>query len=162
MEIRPARPDEYDTVADVVSAAYATLPDHAAEHSYEASLRDVAGRAETAEVLVAVEDGEILGTITFVPGPGPMAESDDPDAAWIRMLGVTPAARGKGVGAALVNECVERARAAGRRRVLLDTRESMQSAHRIYERAGFRRAPELDWRPEDAPDLLLLGYSLEL
>ena len=113
-------------------------------------------------MLVAVEDGRILGSVTFVPGPGPQAENDDPQAATIRMLGVAPEARGKGIGAALVGACVQRAHALGRRRVLLVTRESMQAAHRIYQRAGFRRAPELDWRPDDAPDLLLLGYVLEL
>ena len=162
VEIRPARPEEYEAVGELVVAAYATLSDREANRGYEPFLRDVAGRAETAEVLVAVEDGRILGSVTFVPGPGPQAENDDPQAATIRMLGVAPEVRGKGIGAALVDACVQRARALGRRRVLLVTRESMQAAHRIYQRAGFRRAPELDWRPDDAPDLLLLGYVLEL
>jgi ribosomal protein S18 acetylase RimI-like enzyme len=78
------------------------------------------------------------------------------------MLGVAPEARGMGVGAALVEECIERARKLGRLRVLLDTRQSMEAAHRLYERAGFRRAPELDRRPAEAPDMVLLGYRLDL
>jgi ribosomal protein S18 acetylase RimI-like enzyme len=160
MVIRPARIDEYEAVGELVIGAYATLPDR--DPVYDAVLRDVANRAATADVLVAEAEGAIIGTVTFVPGPGPQAEVDDPDAAAIRMLGVAPEARGMGVGAALVEECIERARKLGRLRVLLDTRQSMEAAHRLYERAGFRRAPELDRRPAEAPDMVLLGYRLDL
>ena len=160
MTIRPARVDEYEAVGELVVRAYSTLPDRVP--AYDAVLRDVAGRAATAEVLVAETEGAVVGTVTFVPGPGPQAEVDDPDAAAIRMLGVAPEARGKGVGAALVEECIGRARKLGRLRVLLDTRQSMEAAHRVYDRAGFRRASELDRRPAEAPDLLLLGYRLDL
>jgi ribosomal protein S18 acetylase RimI-like enzyme len=36
----------------------------------------------------------------------------------------------------------------------------MTSAQRLYERLGFRRDPDHDWSP--APDILLLGYVLDL
>ena len=75
--VRSARPDEYDRVGDLVVAAYATLSDGV--EAYEPVLRDVARRAETTEVLVATLDGEVVGTATFVPGPGPQAEFDDPE-----------------------------------------------------------------------------------
>jgi ribosomal protein S18 acetylase RimI-like enzyme len=160
VEIRRAQDDEFRLVGDLLVRAYATLADR--DEAYDVVLRDVAGRSTTAEVLVATLDGIPMGTVTFVPGPGPQAEVDDPDAATIRMLGVAPEARGKGIGAALIDSCVQLARDLGRRRIVLDTRESMQAAHRLYGLAGFRRAPELDRRPPDAPDLLLLGYVLEL
>ena len=160
VEIRRVEDEDHQRVGDLPVRAYATLTDR--DEAYDAVLRDVAGRATTAEVLVATLDGIPMGTVTFVPGPGPQSEVDDPDAATIRMLGVAPEARGKGIGAALIDACVRMARDLGRRRVVLDTRESMHSAHRLYEGAGFRRAPELDRRPPEAPDLLLLGYVLEL
>ena len=160
LEIRSARPDEYAEIGDLVVAGYATLSDRAP--GYDAVLRDVATRAASADVLVAVLDGTIVGSVTYVDGPGPQAEVDDPDAATIRMLAVAPEARGHGAGAALVEACVARARNGGRRRVLLDTRESMTAAHRLYERAGFVRDTTLDRRPTEAPEILLLGYRLEL
>jgi hypothetical protein len=36
----------------------------------------------------------------------------------------------------------------------------MASAHRLYERLGFRRTPEQDWYP--APDVHLITYRLDL
>jgi hypothetical protein len=56
--------------------------------------------------------------------------------------------------------CIERAREAGNWRVRLDTRTSMKSAQRLYERLGFVRAPEHDWSP--APGISLVAYVLEL
>lgn len=156
--IRPARPDEYATVGDLVVEAYRTLPDP--HDHYEPRLRDVATRAATSVVLVAASEGRLVGTVTYVPGPGPDAEVQDPDAATIRMLGVAPEARGRGVGQALVEACIVKARGGGRRRVLLDTETTMTAARRLYERLGFRREPGHDWSP--VPGMLLLGYALEL
>ena len=89
-----------------------------------------------------------------------LSEVDDPDAATIRMLGVANEARGRGIGEMLVLACVDRAREAGLQCVRLDTRTSMASAQRLYERLGFRRDPDHDWSPK--PGMLLLSYVLEL
>jgi GNAT superfamily N-acetyltransferase len=60
------------------------------------------------------------------------------------MLAVDPAAQGRGVGPRLVAECLQRARAAGCRRMVIGSTEWMTTAHRIYGRIGFRRVPDLD------------------
>ena len=78
--VRPVRPDEYQAVGDLTVAAYATIDGFAPGERYEGELRDVAGRTETAEVIVAADgEGRILGGVTFVPGLGPLAEFDGPD-----------------------------------------------------------------------------------
>jgi ribosomal protein S18 acetylase RimI-like enzyme len=59
-------------------------------------------------------------------------------------VAVPPQARGRGIGEALVEECVRRARAMGATELGLHTSRSMQSAIRMYERLGFERAPEHD------------------
>jgi len=124
-------------------------------------LRDVAHRAEHTEVLVAVDpDGTVLGGVAFVEGPGAYADVAREGEAEFRTLAVAPAGRGRGIGTALVRECIERARALGRDRVVLSTQASMHTAHAIYERFGFRRAPERDWSPIDT--LTLLVYELDL
>ncbi|MFN2609170.1 MAG: GNAT family N-acetyltransferase [Acidimicrobiales bacterium] len=157
--VRELAPAEADELGRLTVAAYAPLPGFEDAHGYLATLGDVGRRATEAVVLVAVDpDGRLLGGVTYVPGPGPFAEFDDPSHAGIRMLAVAAEARGRGVGTALVRACVERARIAGRARVWLHTMDAMAGARRIYEREGFRRAPEADW----VGDLCLLAYALDL
>ena len=115
-------------------------------------LRDVTGRVEQAEVLVAVEGDRLLGSVTVATRGGPAAEQAGPGDAVVRMLVTGPAARRRGVGTALVAACLEAARRDGCTRVRLSTQRGMASAHRVYERFGFSRTPEDDWEPEPGPD----------
>jgi GNAT superfamily N-acetyltransferase len=89
--------------------AYRTLGD-IGDAFYEQQLRDVAGRAAHGSVLVAEVGGLVVGTVTYADGGSDLAEVADRDAATIRMLGVSPEARGRGVGEALVKACIDRAR----------------------------------------------------
>ena len=81
-----------------------------------------------------------------------------PDWPELRMLAVAPEARGLGVGKALLMECIRRSRAAGYAHLGLHTEDAMAVAMGMYERAGFQRMPELDFKP--TPDLLVKGYRL--
>jgi len=157
--VRPVRPAEHHRVADLTLAAYDRLGIDVGP--YRASLADVAGRAAEALVLVAMRRVHLVGAVTYVPDrDNGYAEFDDPAAAGIRMLAVDPDAQGAGVGAALVEACVARAAAAGRRHVVLHTTAEMAAAQRLYRRLGFERAPTLDWRPQ--PHVALLGYVLRV
>ena len=161
--IRAARPEDYERLGDLTAAAYLDdgLLDHGPEDPYLDVLRDVRHRAQHAEVLVAVDaGGTVLGGVAFVGGPGPFADIAGADEAEFRTLAVAPSGRGRGVGAALVRECVDRARALGRERVVLSTQPMMHAAHRLYERFGFVRVPERDWSPR--PGTALLVYALDL
>jgi len=157
--IRLVQPDEYQMAGRLVLDAYRTLGDEGDEF-YEAELQDIGGRIRESDVLVAELEGQLVGCVTLVDGLKPLSEVEDPDAATIRMLGVASEARGRGIGDALTRECIDRARAAGRKRVRLDTRTSLASAQRLYERLGFERDPEHDWSP--APGIELLAFTLEL
>jgi GNAT superfamily N-acetyltransferase len=61
----------------------------------------------------------------------------DDETAQLRLLLVEPPARGLGIGARLVDECVTFARRAGYRRMVLWTQSILTSAHRIYAARGF-------------------------
>lgn len=164
--IRAAEPTEYDELGEITAQAYLRdgLLTFGEADWYLGELRDVAKRAAAAEVLVAVEQDRLLGGVTHVPSPGPMADLARPGEAEIRMLAVTHEARGRGVGQALVQACVDRSSAAGDRTgIVLSTQPLMHTAHRIYERLGFRRAPERDWNPiPNHPEFTLLTYELTL
>jgi ribosomal protein S18 acetylase RimI-like enzyme len=160
--VRPVAPDEHAIAGEIVASAYLDYPEVATDAAYLAELRDVAGRAAVVPVLVAVDvpTGTVLGTVTYVPGPGPLAESEGPDEAGIRMLAVAPEARGRGAGRRLVEACLERARRDGRRRVVLYTLPEMTAAHGLYRDLGFEREPAADWEYE--PGKRLLSFALEL
>ncbi|WP_217182283.1 GNAT family N-acetyltransferase [Streptomyces sp. AC495_CC817] len=164
--IRTAAPAEYAALGEITAQAYLGdgLLDFGQSDQYLDELRDVAKRAAEADVLVAVVDGRVLGGVTFVPTGGPMADIARAGEAEIRMLAVSPEARGRGAGEALVRACVERARTVeGCVRLVLSTQRGMRAAHRIYERLGFTRTPERDWNPlPDHLDLTLITYELTL
>jgi ribosomal protein S18 acetylase RimI-like enzyme len=125
-------------------------------------MADVAGRADRTHVLVAVEDGRIVGSLTLEL-EGRVGDWDRdpplrPGEAHIRMLGVDPAARARGVGTRLMADAEARARAAGKTVVTLHTTERMVAAQRMYARLGYDRAEDHVF-----PDgFVLLGYRKEL
>ncbi|MFE1439244.1 GNAT family N-acetyltransferase [Streptomyces sp. NPDC058739] len=165
IRIRPALPGEYDDLGELTAQAYLQddLLTFGDNDWYLGELRNVAKRAAAAEVLVATDDGRLLGGVTFVPSAGPMADLAGPGEAEIRMLAVAHDARGRGAGEALVRACVDRARALeGCTGVVLSTQDAMRAAHRIYERLGFVRAPGRDWQPLPGHDFTLLTYQLTL
>jgi ribosomal protein S18 acetylase RimI-like enzyme len=87
---------------------------------------------ESNTVLLARVDGEIVGTLTLVMFPTPTGLR-----AWVEDVVVDNEARGGGVGAALTNEAVAIARAAGARTVDLTSRPAREAANRLYVRLGF-------------------------
>jgi ribosomal protein S18 acetylase RimI-like enzyme len=160
MEVRRVRRAEYAALGDLTVAAYRALQSEWDLGSYAEELADVASRAAAAEVLVAVDDGAVIGGVTFVPGAGnPYAEDLRDGEAGIRMLAVSPAAQGRGAGRALTLACIERARAAGATGVALHSADSMRAAHHIYESLGFVRTPARDLA---FPSLVIMSFVLDL
>ena len=156
--IRDARPEEHDALGRLTVEAYRAAGEP--NEGYYPELLDVAGRARAVPVLVAVDvpTGRLLGTVTYVPGPGPYHEGEFGDLASMRMLAVAPEAQGRGVGRALAEACLARARDAGRAGLALYTRPFMAAAQQLYGSLGFRRVPELDWEFE--PGEWLWAYRL--
>ena len=162
LTMRDARPEERAAIEDVTISAYQEYAPIMQErweiyrHSILGTLADV----RPAEQIVAERDGAIVGTVLLFPAGTAFKAPGGADvslaAPEIRLLAVAPAARGLGVGAALVNECMRRARQAGLPAITLHTTDMMQVAMSLYERMGFVRAPELDFSP--APEFVIKGY----
>lgn len=157
-EIREARPAEHAAAGAAVAAAY--LHDLQVSDGYVEHLRDAAARARLAVLMVAADGDVVLGSVTYALGGTQLAQRASADEAELRMLGVLPAARGRGVAEALVRACIGRARTDGALRIVLSTQPEMLAAQRLYERLGFTRRPDLDWVPE--PGVRLIGYALML
>jgi ribosomal protein S18 acetylase RimI-like enzyme len=164
--LRLALPHEADavgalTVAGYDADAFLTLADGSFDQEYADWLADGATRARDGVLMVAVQSEALLGTVTWCPPGSPFRElSISDDQGEIRTLSVAPEARGRGVGSALVDWCIEEARTTGLAEILLSTLPEMTTAHRLYESRGFVRRPELDWSP--FPDIVLWAFSLAL
>lgn len=107
--------------------------------------------AERERCWIAELNGERVGCVFLV--------EREPEVAQLRCLLVEPKARGHGVGSRLVDACVEFARDAGYRQMMLWTNKGLESARKIYDAAGFRlveEQPHTDFGPE------LIGQSWEM
>ncbi|GLZ14798.1 N-acetyltransferase [Actinomadura sp. NBRC 104425] len=158
--VRPARPDEHDLVGELTVEVYVGGGLVAPDSGYVPELRDARARAEDTELLVAELAGEVVGSVAYCPPGSRYAALAGVDEAEFRMLAVVERARGRGVGRALVEACLDRARAAGLSGLRLVTQHNMPAAHRLYERMGFRRTPERDWTLESGKELL--AYHMPL
>jgi ribosomal protein S18 acetylase RimI-like enzyme len=142
VEIERVRPDEYAAAGAVTRAAYEEFAPQGSDGwpEYRDRIGDIAGRAARTVVLVARSDGAIVASATvelderIEPERDPVAA----DEAHIRMLGVGPRHRRRGIGRALVEACIDVARTHGRRRVTLETTEEMVAAQALYASMGFR------------------------
>ncbi len=157
--IRDARDDELDDIAALIVDAYAEYaarmsPD--AWSSFANEIANVRGRLGDATLLVAENDGRIVGSVTLFSSWRGAQEG----TVGVRLLAVPPEHRGSGVGRALMQGCVDRARAAGKRRIVLTTTQEMAVFRELTERMGFVRDPGLDHEP--APGVRYEGYAYDL
>ncbi|XRQ13627.1 bifunctional helix-turn-helix transcriptional regulator/GNAT family N-acetyltransferase [Actinomadura welshii] len=131
--LRPLRPGDLGWVVERNGALYDR--ECGWDRTYEALVasvvadyvRDHDPKRENA--WIAEAGGDRVGGVFCVRRTG--------DVAQLRLLHVEPDARGMGVGAALVGECVRFAAAAGYSEIMLWTTALQRPAHRVYARAGF-------------------------
>jgi ribosomal protein S18 acetylase RimI-like enzyme len=159
--IRPAHREELAEVGRLTLAAYVADGFVSPDADYAEDLLDATTRAREAELYVALDpDGGLVGTVTFCPEGSDLREVAGAGEGEFRMLAVAPAARGRGVAEALVRTCIERAEELGYSALVLSSMPLQQPAQRIYARLGFRRTPDLDWKP--IPSVDLLAFRLDL
>ena len=119
----------------------------------QASLSKTSALSVTGEVIVAEFDGRIAGAVAYF-GPN-VAKAAFFDSRWpiIRMLVVDPAFRGKGLGHALSEECIARAKRDRSPVIALHTSPIMTVALPMYLKMGFIKA-------YDAPPIFGVAYAV--
>lgn len=156
-------PVEYAETGRVTADAYREFvkPGEAEWEAYLVAVSDVDERARRATILVASQEGTIVGSATLELNDRVDPDEDPPlrpGEAHIRMLGVDPRWRGRGIAGHLMGTCEDRARAAGRTLMTLHTTQRMKAAQAMYEGLGYVRGED---RVLDG-GFVLLSYSKPL
>jgi GNAT superfamily N-acetyltransferase len=161
LKLRDVRPDELEEVAQLLVDSYQQYKKLLSPESwdwYRSNMLDIGSRIADSSLIVAEVDNRVAGTITLY--------SDGTKAGWpmdwsgVRLLAVHPAYRGRGIGRALIEECIRRCCKLGIKTLGLHTAEFMEVAREMYERMGFKRVQEFDFHP--GPDKTIFAYRLDL
>jgi len=157
VRIRAARAEEFDRIGELRVAAYRADGFLSETSTYAETLR-VLGMDGTGEILAAVDGEHLLGTVMLVTWPHGGEVLRNPGEGEIRALAVASAARGRGIGRALLAAVMQRAVAREVRELLLLTQPEMRTAQHLYTEAGFRRLPGRDY--EYAPGHRLFAFGM--
>ena len=103
---------------------------------------------------IAERNGEIAGSVFLVKKSATVAQ--------LRLLYVEPSARGLGIGARLIDECLRFARRARYRKVTLWTQSELLAARHLYRKAGFELVAEQPHRSFSRDDLVADTWELKL
>jgi putative acetyltransferase len=134
--LRPARDEDSAAFLAILGAVFAEYPGCVLVLDEEPEMQRPASAfaALGGQIWALERDGEVLGMVALKPS--------EPGLIELKKLYLLPPARGRGLGRALVEHVEQEARRLGARRVHLWSDTRFSTAHRVYERLGYRRLPE--------------------
>lgn len=94
----------------------------------------------------ARQNSALAGMVVLVPPTSPARRLAQGNEAELHLLAVKAAYRGLGLGRSLVRAAIDMAQKAGYGKLVLYSQPNMQVAHKLYQTAGFLRAPERDFK----------------
>lgn len=139
-----------EAVVEMLVGSYGQYAsDYSAEgwQQYLSNIRQSLDNPAIDRVLVAQSEGELLGTLQLFTNSE--AAYQNPDLGIVdpivRLLAVSPTARGKGIAQALLKESVNYAKEKGASFLYLHSSDNMSQAIRLYEYLGFKRDESKDF-----------------
>lgn len=127
---------------------------------FRAKISTMSALAQAGEIIVARRGSHIVGAVAYIGPHQPKNDFFPAEWAIMRMLVVSPDARGQGVGRALAEACIERAQRDAARVIGLHTSPIMAVALPMYLRMGFqleREAPPIHGVPYGIYAMALAG-----
>jgi ribosomal protein S18 acetylase RimI-like enzyme len=98
-----------------------------------------------AKCFVCIDQNKIIGMAFIIPHGNPW-DIFKTEWSYIRMVGVHPDYRGKGIAKKLTHLCITFAKDTQEQTIALHTSEFMDDARHIYENLGFRQVKEIEPR----------------
>lgn len=163
--IRPARPEDDAAIGELLVDAFVAryaqkLPEVQISPSRRQALRAVADKRAVATVLVAEQEGRVVGTVALFPPGAPDSQAFIPGAADLRHLALDPALHGRGLSGRLLDPIEHVARTWGVSAICLHVRRGAHGLGRMYERRGYARVPAGD--VDKLPEVFLEAWALQL
>nr|WP_315491642.1 GNAT family N-acetyltransferase [uncultured Rhodoferax sp.] len=152
--IRDFQPLDAPAVNALAVAAFEQYTAHYSDWpAFSKNLANTSALADQGELIVAEAEGLVVGTVAYISASRPKSSFFDQHWPIMRMLVVSPSARGLGIGRLLAQECINRATRDKAEVFALHTTPIMQVALSMYERMGFTFL-----RP--APAILGVSYGI--
>lgn len=131
----------------VAVAAFKQYQEHYSDWpALSKSLGNMAALADQGELIVAETEGIVIGAVAYIGPNKPKSAFFEQEWPIMRMLVVSPSARGLGVGRLLAQDCIRRAARDNANVFALHTTPIMEVALSMYKRMGFtfyREAPQI-------------------
>ena len=154
IRIRDYQGSDADNLNRVAIAAFSQFREHYQDWpAMLAGLSKTSDLSASGEVIIAELQHAFAGAVAYFGPDRPKAPFFDQRWPIIRMLVVDPAFRGNGIGRALTDECIARARRDGSPIIALHTSPIMTVALPMYLRMGFVKA-------HDAPPIIGAAYAV--
>src|SRR5215469_10262374 len=156
--LRPPRPGDMGWVVERHGELY--RQEYHYDERFEALVAEIVAEfvenfdARHERSWISEKNGQRMGTIFLVKQSRTVAK--------LRLLLVEPGARGLGIGRRLVSECVEFARHAGYKKIVLWTQRELHAARHLYEQSGFQRIAQKPHQSWGRNDLIAETWVLRL
>ncbi|SEN20141.1 Predicted N-acetyltransferase YhbS [Terribacillus saccharophilus] len=166
MEIREMNHGEIEAVRQLRLKSYIEYKKLVSKEHWEVLERTLISENDLksdVKIYVAEMDNVIVGSVVLFPASVRAYDWSDSVQEYpeIRLLSVNPDIRGKGIGAALVDHCLEVSKKGNEQHIGLHTASFMEKALLLYEKKGFVRLPEKDLEPMN-DGIVVKGFIMDL
>jgi len=132
LEIRLAKRDDSEAIADVLLQAFSIYREHYTPEAFAAvtpAAGEIRSRFEEGPIWVAVLEGEVVGSVSL---------TTESEGLYLRSMAVRPDMQGIGIGNELLSAVDEFTQASDAGRIFLYTTYFVPGVKEMYEKHGFK------------------------